>query len=245
MSTCFISDLHLQPSRPALTRACVELLGRLRGSDALYILGDLFEAWIGDDDDAPWLTELATALRGLSDSGTRLFFQHGNRDFLLGQRFADRCGMTLLAESVVIDLYGRPTLLLHGDTLCTEDRDYLAFRDQVRNPAWQQSVLSRPLAERRQLAATLRNESRMAGSEKSAEIMDVTPAEVEAVMRAAQVDLLIHGHTHRPARHPLTIDGRPAERIVLGDWDRDMWWLEATADGSLALEHSPIPGAGD
>lgn len=242
MTTYLISDLHLQASRPELTRACIGFLTDIRRDcEALYLLGDLFEAWIGDDDDSPWLDELGAALRTLSDGGARLFFQHGNRDFLLGEAFATRCGMALLPESCIIDLYGRPALLLHGDTLCTEDHDYLAFRNQVRNPQWQQAILAKPLAERRQLAAMLRNESRLAGSGKSAEIMDVTPSEVEAVMRAAGVNLLIHGHTHRPARHPLTIDGWPAERIVLGDWDRDMWWLEATNSGSLELLKRAIP----
>ncbi len=242
MTTWFISDLHLQASRPELTRACIGLLDQLHGCDALYILGDLFEAWIGDDDDAPWLADLAAALGRLAASGCALHFQHGNRDFLLGDTFASHCGMTLLPESTVIDLYGRPTLLLHGDTLCTEDRDYLAFRNQVRNPAWQQAVLSKPLAERRQLAAMLRNESRMAGAEKSGEIMDVTPTEVERVMLDAGVDLLIHGHTHRPARHPLVLDGRPAERIVLGDWGTTGWKLRAERDSALALQQFPIVG---
>jgi len=240
MTTWFISDLHLQASRPELTRACIDLLDQMQGCNALYVLGDLFEAWIGDDDDGPWLTDLTSALGRLATSGSRLFFLHGNRDFLLGNTFAERCGMTLLPESTVIDLYGRPTLLLHGDTLCTEDRDYLAFRNQVRNPLWQQAVLAKPLAERRQLAAMLRNESRKAGDEKSSEIMDVTPAEVERVMREAGVDLLIHGHTHRPARHPLYLDGRPAERIVLGDWGSTGWKLRAERDGSLALQQFPI-----
>lgn len=249
MATLFISDLHLQPERPALLRGCLDFLGgRARGADALYILGDLFEAWIGDDDDAPWLGELRTALRRLADAGTALYFLHGNRDFLLGEAFAAGCGLELLTEPTVIDLYGRPALLLHGDSLCTEDRDYQAFRAQVRNPAWQQAILAKPLAERRQLAAMLRNESKMAGQGKSAEIMDVTPAEVEQALQQHGVDLLIHGHTHRPARHPLSVDGRPAERIVLGDWgpDRDGvecgWYLEAKADGGLELVKFPLSG---
>lgn len=241
MTTYFISDLHLQASRPELTRACIGFLADIQHDcEALYILGDLFEAWIGDDDDSPWLDELGTALRALGDGGARLFFQHGNRDFLLGETFAARCGMALLPESCTIDLYGRPALLLHGDTLCTEDRDYLAFRNQVRNPQWQRAVLAKPLAERRQLAAMLRNESRMAGAEKSLAIMDVTPAEVVRVMAAARVDLLIHGHTHRPARHELQVAGKPAERIVLGDWGPQMWWLEARPDQSLDLHHEAI-----
>ncbi len=240
MATWFISDLHLQASRPELTRACIDLLDELHGSDALYILGDLFEAWIGDDDDEPWQAELIAALGRLAASGTPLFFLHGNRDFLVGAAFARRCGLTLLPESVVIDLYGRRALLMHGDTLCTEDQDYLAFRNQVRNPLWQQAVLAKPLAERRQLAAMLRNESRTAGAQKALDIMDVTPSEVERALRDAGVDLLIHGHTHRPARHPLLLDGGPAERIVLGDWGGSGWKLRAGRDGSLALLQFPI-----
>ncbi|MDX9874540.1 MAG: UDP-2,3-diacylglucosamine diphosphatase [Spongiibacteraceae bacterium] len=241
MTTLFISDLHLQPSRPELSRALSRFLAdKAAGADALYILGDLFEAWIGDDDDAPAAAELATRLRQLSDRGTRIFFQHGNRDFLLGNAYAERCGMTLLPEEAEIDLYGRHALLLHGDTLCTEDRDYMALRAQLRNPAWQQALLARPLDERRQLAASLREQSKAAGAMKSEEIMDVTPAEVERVMAAHGVDLLIHGHTHRPARHPLVIDGKPAERIVLGDWGLDLWWLAARPNGALALHREPI-----
>jgi UDP-2,3-diacylglucosamine hydrolase len=242
LSTLFISDLHLQLSQPALLRACLNWLGSTaRGSEALYILGDLFEVWIGDDDDAPWLNELANALQELNNSGTRLYFMHGNRDFLLGADFARRCGMQLLPESTVIDLYGRPTLLLHGDTLCTEDVDYLAFRAQVRNPLWQQVVLSKSLAERRIMAGALRNESKMAGSNKEMAIMDVTQDEVIKTMAQAGVDLMIHGHTHRPARHAVTVREIPAERIVLGDWnEHGGWYLRARNDGSIELIKFPL-----
>jgi UDP-2,3-diacylglucosamine hydrolase len=241
LSTLFISDLHLQPAQPAVLQACLQFLRTTaRGSDALYLLGDLFEAWVGDDDDAPWLPEFGDTLRNLHDSGTRLYFLHGNRDFLLGKAFADHCGMTLLAESTTIDLYGRKALLIHGDTLCTEDREYLAARQQLRNLAWQQAVLARPLPERRQLASALRMESQAAGAQKSAEIMDVTPTEVVRVMEEAGVDLLIHGHTHRPAHHHLTVGGKPAERIVLGDWGTHLWYLRAGSDGALNLVSQPL-----
>lgn len=241
MSTLFISDLHLQPERPALLRAALDFLrDTAPGAEALYILGDLFEAWIGDDDDAPWLPELAQALAQLGSAGTALYFMHGNRDFLLGSAFAARCGMQLLPEPAVIDLYGRRALLLHGDSLCTGDRDYQAFRAQVRNPQWQQAVLTRPLAERRQLAAALRTESMQAGQQKSMAIMDVTAAEVLDTMASHQVDLLIHGHTHRPARHALSVGGSPAERIVLGDWGELGWYLRADAGGGLELVQFPL-----
>ena len=176
-------------------------------------------------------------------SGTALYFMHGNRDFLLGEDFAARCDLSLLAEPTVIDLYGRPALLLHGDSLCTEDRDYMAFRAQVRNPLWQQAVLARPLAERRQLASALRSESMKAGQAKDQEITDVTPAEVDKIMADLGVDLMIHGHTHRPARHTLSVSGRPAERIVLGDWDRYGWYLRAEPDGALDLVQFPLSAA--
>jgi len=238
VTTLFISDLHLQPSQPRLLDACLRFLDeQARGVDALYILGDLFEVWIGDDDDAAWLGDFAHALQQLHASGTALYFMHGNRDFLLGREFASRCDLQLLGDSAVIDLYGRPALLMHGDTLCTEDRDYLAFRAQVRNPQWQQAVLAQPLAQRRQLAAQLRQQSQMAAGDKAEDIMDVTPDEVERVMAASQVDLLIHGHTHRPARHAISVSGKPAERIVLGDWrDGDcMWFARANRDQSNEL----------
>jgi UDP-2,3-diacylglucosamine hydrolase len=236
LSTFFISDLHLQPAQPQLLAGLLQFLNTTAaGAEALYILGDLFEAWVGDDDDAPWLAQLRDALQALHHGGARLYFQHGNRDFLVGERFAQQCGLELLPEAVVIDLYGRPALLLHGDTLCTEDREYLAMRAQLRSPQWQQAVMSKSLAERRQLAAALRKESAAAGAQKSGEIMDVTPAEVERIMTAYGVDLMIHGHTHRPARHDVGINGRKGERIVLGDWGSAMWYLRADADGELQL----------
>lgn len=245
MTTLFISDLHLDETRPRI----VELFDRFlaneaRHADALYILGDLFEAWIGDDDDAPWLAELADALRRLRDAGSRLYFLHGNRDFLVGADFARRCGVELLPESVVVDLYGRKALLLHGDTLCTADVEYLKFREQVRNPLWQQMILGQSLDNRRALAGALRNESKMAGSNKSMTIMDVTPEEVVRAMESENVDLMIHGHTHRPARHALVAGGKPAERIVLGDWTATQgWYLKADQGGEIELIAFAIPSA--
>ena len=244
MSTLFISDLHLQPSHPRLFDACLRFFDeQAKHAEALYILGDLFEVWIGDDDDAAWIDNFANALQQLHNGGTQLYFIHGNRDFLVGEKFAARCGMKLLEDAAVIDLYGRPALLMHGDTLCTEDKEYLAFRAQVRNAQWQRQVLAAPIEQRRQLAAQLRAQSKMAASNKAEDIMDVTPAEVARVMTENKVDLLIHGHTHRPARHKLTVsDGQFAERIVLGDWrDGDcMWYVRAERDRSIELIRHPI-----
>lgn len=243
MTTLFISDLHLQPSQPELLRACLNWLeAQAHGIDALYLLGDIFEAWVGDDDDAPWLETFSAALQAVHASGTAIYFMHGNRDFLLGAQFAAHCGMQLLPDPTVIDLYGHPTLLMHGDTLCTEDREYLAFRAQVRSPQFQQMVMAKTLDERRALAAMLREKSKMAASNKAEDIMDVTPDEVVRVLETNDVDRLIHGHTHRPARHELSVSGpsatgKAAERIVLGDWranDR-AWYLRAEKNGAIEL----------
>ncbi|MCC6134398.1 MAG: UDP-2,3-diacylglucosamine diphosphatase [Candidatus Contendobacter sp.] len=221
MTTLFISDLHLESAHPARTALLLDFLSRqIQSADALYILGDLFEAWIGDDDDADaeWGLTVAAALQTLTGSGVPVFFLHGNRDFLIGERFAAAAGIQFLLESVVIDLAGEPVLLLHGDTLCTDDVDYQAFRTQVRHPVWQTQMLALPLAQRRALAGQLRETSRQATGQKAAEIMDVNQAEVERVMRHHGVRRLIHGHTHRPAIHNWTLDGQPARRAVLGDW---------------------------
>jgi UDP-2,3-diacylglucosamine hydrolase len=219
MSTLFISDLHLDESRPQI----VELFERFlatdaRGADALYVLGDLFESWIGDDDDAPLAQRVGRALHELRDSGVPIYFTHGNRDFLLGTQYADRTGMQLLDESTVIDLQGEPTLVMHGDTLCIDDIEYQKFRALVRDSEWQRQFLAKPLAERRAFAAQARGESRKQTALKAAEIMDVNQVAVESAMRAQRVRRLIHGHTHRPATHRFELDGQAAERIVLGDW---------------------------
>ena len=219
MVTLFISDLHLEPTRPAITALFLDFLERrAQQAQALYILGDLFEAWIGDDDDAELGRTVTAALRALTDAGVPAYFLHGNRDFLLGERFAAVSGVQLLPESVVIELAGEPTLLLHGDTLCIDDEEYQAFRAQVRHPAWQAQILALPLAQRRVLAGQLRETSRQAGQQKAADITDVSLAEVERVMRAQGVQRLIHGHTHRPAIHDWRLEGQPARRAVLGDW---------------------------
>ena len=219
MTTLFISDLHLDESRPRLIAAFEELLaGEARGARALYILGDLFESYIGDDDDALLPARVARATRKLRDAGVPVYFMQGNRDFLLGEDYAVRAGMTVLADPAVIELTGERVLLMHGDTLCTDDVEYQKFRALVRDPQWQQAFLAKPLAERRAFAAQARGESRKHTASAKPEIMDVNQIAVEVTMRRHGVRRLIHGHTHRPATHHFDIDGRKAERIVLGDW---------------------------
>ena len=243
MATLFISDLHLEPDRPAMTALFLDFLRQgARQADALYILGDLFEAWVGDDDDAELGYVVAEALRALSDSGVPLFFIHGNRDFLLGPRFAAAGGIQLLPETVVIELAGEPILLMHGDTLCTDDVDYQSFRARVRDPAWWAHTLALPLAQRRILAGQLRETSQQATQQKAADITDVNPAAVDTALRAFGVHHLIHGHTHRPAVHQWTLDGRPARRTVLGDWHLQGSVLRHDATG-WRLENLPLPGA--
>jgi len=219
MAVLFISDLHLDPARPDRIRDFTAFCaGAARQAATVYVLGDLFEAWIGDDDDDAGLTPILDALTGLSQSGTDCFFMHGNRDFLVGAEFAARTGCRLLDEFATIDLYGEPVLLTHGDLLCTDDVRYLELRRQLRDPAWQQDFLAKPLAERRRIAADLRQLSRDEMAAKAESIMDVNETTVIETMRQYQVRTLVHGHTHRPAIHRFELDGASARRIVLSDW---------------------------
>ena len=240
-TTWFISDLHLDARRPAVTDLFLNFLASLDAfaCAGLYILGDLFEAWIGDDNDDAHDQRVLAALRATTVRGIPVQLMHGNRDFLLGDAFAHATGCTLLADPTLIELNGEPTLLMHGDTLCTDDHEYQQFRTLVRNPAWQQQFLAKPLAERRAIAANLRETSRQRTGEKDAEIMDVNPQTVEASLRAHRVRRLIHGHTHRPAVHDLLIEGTPAQRIVLGDWYEQGSVLRCDTDG-LHLETLPL-----
>lgn len=234
-STFFISDIHLDASRPELTQSLEAFLHRHGRCDALYILGDLFEAWIGDDDDADLGRETARMLREFCDRGPALYLMHGNRDFLLGEDFCHRTGALLLPDPTVIDLYGTRTLLMHGDSLCTADTHYQQFRQQSRTSAWQHDVLRHSVAKRRELAVELRAISRDSVSNKAEDIVDVTPAEVNRVMVAHGVRRLIHGHTHRPARHQVDA----GDRWVLGDWGELGWAIEASA-GGLLIFNFPI-----
>ncbi len=215
----FISDLHLSAEQPGTSELFFHFLaGRARRAQHLYILGDLFDTWIGDDDDTPLHIRVISALRRLSDSGTAIHLQHGNRDFLLGGAFARAAGCTLMKDPQRVELHGVPTLLMHGDLLCSDDIPYQKFRRKVRNPLLQWLFLRRGLDKRRAQAAAYRRRSGEAKSAKKAEIMDVNQATVLDTMRRYQVQRLIHGHTHRPARHELKLDGRSAVRWVLGEW---------------------------
>lgn len=230
--TLFISDLHLDPERPAVTELFLELLDtRARAADAIYILGDLFEAWVGDDDTGPMNLAVCEGLKNCAVAGTPVFIMHGNRDFLLGARFATASGCTLLGDPTLIDLYGTPTLLMHGDLLCTDDTEYMAFRTMVRDSEWQRQLLSRPLEERQQMAREMRDRSREQTGGKPESIMDVNKEAVIKTMTDHKVRRLIHGHTHRPAIHDLLVSGEPAQRIVLGDWYEQGSLLECTASG--------------
>jgi UDP-2,3-diacylglucosamine hydrolase len=236
----FISDLHLSADRPDITAALLRFLaGPARGAEALYILGDLFEVWIGDDTlDEPLHTQVAEALRALSQASVAVRFQHGNRDFLLAQDFCARSGATVLADPSLITLGGIPTLLMHGDTLCTDDVAYQAFRRQVRDPAFQKHFLAQPIPVRRAMAGEARKASEGEKRVKTAEIMDVSPATVESVLRTHDYPRLIHGHTHRPAQHRHEVDGHVCERWVLSDWDRGGDCLRVDATGITRI---PIP----
>ncbi len=233
MAALFISDLHLDPSRPQITALFESYLAsdEVRRADALYILGDLVEAWIGDDDDAELPQRIATAIRAVHDAGVPVYFMVGNRDFLLGEAFARRAGMTLLEDGAVHDIHGRATLLMHGDVLCTDDTAYQAVRQQVRNPEWQKQILSMPLEARRAFAAKAREDSKAHTRSTMESIMDVNGDAVAEAMRKAGVTRLIHGHTHRPAVHAVGLEGKAAERIVLGDWYEQGSVLRVDDDG--------------
>ncbi|MGH8353263.1 MAG: UDP-2,3-diacylglucosamine diphosphatase [Pseudomonas sp.] len=232
MSILLISDLHLEEERPDITRAFLHFLdGRARQAEALYILGDFFEAWIGDDAMSPFQRSIAQALRQLADSGTQIFLMHGNRDFMLGAGFCREAGCTLLADPSRVELNGEAVLLMHGDSLCTQDEAYMRLRRWLRNPVSLWLLRHLPLATRHKLARKLRKESRAQTQMKASVIIDVTAEEIPRVMAAQGVHTLIHGHTHRPAVHELQVEGQPARRIVLGDWDRQGWALQIDANG--------------
>jgi UDP-2,3-diacylglucosamine hydrolase len=218
--TLFISDLHLSRERPALVEAFKALLaGPVREAGALYVLGDLFDIWLGDDQlRDPLAAEVAAALAAAADAGVRVYLQRGNRDFLLGERFARAAGATLLPDAVVHPLHGTPTLLMHGDQLCTDDLKYQRYRAWWADPAHRRRLLALPWFARRGIGAMLRGASRRANRGKAETIMDVSDGAVAAALREHRVSRLIHGHTHRPARHEHVVDDVRRERLVLADW---------------------------
>jgi len=243
MTTLFISDLHLDASRPAITDLFGAFMQReARDADALYLLGDLFEAWVGDDDPSETGAYVAARIREVVDAGVPVFFIRGNRDFLVGETFARRAGMRILPDPAVIMLYGKPALILHGDLLCTGDTAYQAFRAQTRNPAWQAQFLAQPLAARLAFAAQARAASQahqggMKQDDKATfeTLTDVAPATVAATFAQFGIDTMIHGHTHRPAIHDLVASGRDCRRVVLGDWYEQGSVLRVEPDG-MALD---------
>jgi UDP-2,3-diacylglucosamine hydrolase len=241
LATLFISDLHLCATRPATHRLLYDFLaGPARQAQALYILGDLFEYWAGDDDLAdPFNREVCRHLARVTEAGVRLYFIAGNRDFLAGPGFAAATGATLLADPTLATIEGRATLLMHGDTLCTDDLAYQAYRRTVRDTAWQQAFLAKPLAERKVIIAGLRERSESAKRDKPAAIMDVNAEAVVRALRQHGYPLLIHGHTHRPARHEHVVDGRRCQRWVLPDWHDAGGALLVTAE---AVRPMPVPG---
>ncbi|TVP88863.1 MAG: UDP-2,3-diacylglucosamine diphosphatase [Thioalkalivibrio sp.] len=228
-----VSDLHLdREPGPTLSAFLRFLDGPARGASSLYILGDLFEYWVGDDAGFAAAEQLADALSSLPMPVT---FQHGNRDFLLGRAYADRAGMELAPEVLPVELEIGGALFMHGDSLCTADTEYLRFRKVVRHPDWQQAFLARPLDERIAEAERMRGVSRGAGRMKASEIMDVHPDAVAAVLRGHERALLIHGHTHRPAIHHFQVDGQPCVRCVLPSWDELPGYLSVDAGGPRLL----------
>lgn len=234
--TYFIADLHLSENRPDITACFLSFLEKdAPKAEKLYILGDLFEAWVGDDDDSDFVATVAQALLTLSQLNVQIYYIHGNRDFLLGKSYAKKSGMTLLPEICLIDLYGKPTIIMHGDTLCTRDIAYQKFRKKSRSWWWQAIIKSLPLSLRKKIAADYRKKSTAATAVKSQDIMDVTDSEVVNCLENYQSQLMIHGHTHRPYIHHITANEKAAQRIVLGDWYEQGAWLKVTKDEMILL----------
>ncbi|MCG6539716.1 UDP-2,3-diacylglucosamine diphosphatase [Pseudomonas sp. KSR10] len=227
-----ISDLHLEEERPDITRAFLRFLDtRAPQAEALYILGDFFEVWVGDDGMTPYQHDIAGALKALSQRGTQIYLMHGNRDFMIGKAFSREAGCTLLADPHIAQLGGERVLLMHGDSLCTRDEGYMRLRRWLRNPISLFILHNLSLAKRQRLAQKLRSSSKQETRMKASDIVDVTPDEVVRIMQRHKVRTLIHGHTHRPATHSFQVDDQAARRIVLGDWDRQGWALQIDDSG--------------
>jgi len=234
----FIADLHLTQNRPDITACFLSFLENdAINADKLFILGDLFEYWVGDDDDSAFVAEIATALKTLSLI-TEIFFIQGNRDFLLGTKYARKCGMTLLNDVEKISLYNKELVILHGDTLCTEDVDYQAFRKKSRSWWWQAVIKGLPLFVRKKIAENYRRQSAESTAMKSQEIMDVSQSAVENTMLSVECNLMIHGHTHRPQIHTFELNNKTYKRVVLGDWYEQGAWLKFSPDGYQLLNQA-------
>jgi UDP-2,3-diacylglucosamine hydrolase len=225
MSIRLISDIHLEPARQAQAQGFIHYLADLPDdTEELYILGDFFEVWIGDDVPHPFVTTIKDALRAVSERGITIWLMHGNRDFLLGDQFAAESGVNLIDDPTVVTFGDERVLLMHGDSLCTADIEYMKIRDMLRSKTWQAAFLEKTPEERIAFARQARSESQSAQQMKSADIMDVTPADVDLAMQEADVAMLIHGHTHRPAVHDWLYGNQPRQRMVLGDWSDTEGW---------------------
>ncbi len=235
--TLFISDLHLAPERPEIIQLFIDFMNKqASNAESLYILGDLVEYWLGDDDPAEGLEEVFTCMKQHADAGLQIYLMHGNRDFLMGEQLAQRAGCELIHEPYIAEFENTPVLLMHGDILCTDDLRYQELRVMLRNPAWQEDFLAKPLAEREQMAQALRKQSKEETQTKAADIMDVNTDAVSGAFQEHGVSLMIHGHTHRPAIHMLEVDGKAAKRIVLGDWYTQGSVLEFNSPDDFKLQ---------
>lgn len=238
MTTYFVADIHLCSQRPELIQGFVDFIEKTaKDCNSLYLLGDIFEAWIGDDYLDPAIKPVIEALQALSNNGTSLYFQRGNRDFLVGTQFTQLIGAQLLEDSCIVTLESCDALIMHGDQLCTDDIEYQKFRSLVRSPEWQNDFLSKPIAQRLQIAEHLRTQSKEHSSAKSQQITDVNKEQVIQSIASCSSLLLIHGHTHRPAIHSVVLpDKRIAKRMVLGDWGESLWYIKSDASGCKLIE---------
>ena len=236
MSSCFISDLHLDHKREDIKKAFFKFLGSEASEfENLYILGDLFEVWIGDDFEDKFASEVISELKKFSLKGKNIFIMHGNRDFLLGKKFAEKCGAKLVSDPLILDKGEKKIMLSHGDIFCTDDLEYQNFKEKVRNEKWQKEFLSKDLKDREEIAKNLRMESAMKNSKKEGYLMDVNKSEVEKIAQENEVEILIHGHVHRPKIHNETF----GQRIVLGDWDKKYWFISLIGE-KVSLHSSEI-----
>ena len=236
MSIFFISDLHLEQNKPHLTKAFENFINsKVNSHDELFILGDFFEQWIGDDNEDNFIKGIKNILKLKTAEGLKIYFMHGNRDFLIGDKFCKDVGAKLLKDPFIFNLNGKKIMLMHGDSLCTDDKDYQEFRNLVRNKDWQKDFLSKDLKERKEVAKSLREISSLENKTKDEAIMDVNQDEVLRIIENHSLDVLIHGHTHRPYIH----DENGVPRMVLGDWGDFLWFIESSK-GDLNLVKEKI-----